>query len=188
MSDDHSTHPAAEHAAHDEHHPHVNYWYIFYALCVLTGLSIVADVARENSTLVNLTGTHYAAILTCFVVLAVATAKALFVMLYFMHLKFEGKWKFVLLTPTIVLAMAIPAALMPDIGSHYYDYEVPQLEPEEDAALAAEGAGGHGAAAHGDAAHGAAAHGDAAHWDAEHGAATPAAEAPAEHGTKDKKD
>ena len=64
--------------------------------------------------------------LLTFVVLAVATAKALFVMMYFMHLKFEGKWKYVLLAPTIVLAMAIPAALMPDIGSHYYDYDVPQ--------------------------------------------------------------
>src|SRR5258708_23153201 len=78
-------------------------------------------------------------ILLTFIVLAVACAKALFVMLYFMHLKFEGKWKFVLLAPTMVLAMAIPAALMPDIGSHYYDYEVPQLEPHEDAALPAEG-------------------------------------------------
>jgi cytochrome c oxidase subunit 4 len=77
-------------------------------------------------------------------VLAVACAKALFVMMYFMHLKFEGKWKYVLLAPTIVLAMAIPAALMPDIGSHYYDYDVPQTrEPDEHDAEA-----GHAAPSH----------------------------------------
>ena len=64
-------------------------------------------------------------------------------MLYFMHLKFEGKWKFVLLAPTMVLALAIPAALMPDIGSHYYDYQVPQLDDEADAGHAAAPAGGH---------------------------------------------
>ena len=96
-------------------------------------------MGRENSTFAGIIGEHNVKVVICIIVLAVACAKAMFVMLYFMHLKFEGKWKFVLLAPTIVLAMAIPAALMPDIGSHYYDYEVPQLEPEEDAAIAAEG-------------------------------------------------
>ncbi len=154
MSDQHpiapdAQHPGAAHAGHDEHHPHVNYWYIFYALCILTGLSVIADLARESSTFGGIIGEHRVQVVICIVVLAVATAKALFVMLYFMHLKFEGKWKFVLLAPTMVLALAIPAALMPDIGSHYYDYEVPQLEPDEDAAIAAEGHGTpaeHGAA------------------------------------------
>ncbi|HEY2894449.1 MAG TPA: cytochrome C oxidase subunit IV family protein [Pirellulales bacterium] len=173
MSEEHTTAPAVDSGAHDEHHPHVNYWYIFYALCVLTGLSVLADVARESSTFTSLTGTHNAAFVVCFIVLSVATAKALFVMLYFMHLKFEGKWKFVLLAPTIVLAMAIPAALMPDIGSHYYDYEVPQLEPEEDPALAAEGPGGHGTGGHGTGGH-------TAGSPAEHG---PSSNGPASHET-----
>jgi cytochrome c oxidase subunit 4 len=134
MSDQHTAAPGVEHAAHDEHHPYVNYWMIFVALCLLTGVSWLADKMGDWNLL------HKGTLLT-FIVLAVACAKAMFVMLYFMHLKFEGKWKFVLLAPTMVLAMAIPAALMPDIGSHYYDYEVPQLEPDEDAAIAAEGHG-----------------------------------------------
>jgi cytochrome c oxidase subunit 4 len=112
--------PAGEHAAHDEGHPYVNYWIIFGALCVLTFISWMADEIGNKGLVLT------------FVVLAVACAKALFVMMYFMHLKFEGKWKFVLLTPTIVLAMAIPAALMPDIGSHYYDFQVPQLADDAD--------------------------------------------------------
>lgn len=98
-----------------EHKHHVNYFYIFLALCVLTALSVVTDVIEFESKLA-----------LAFIVLAVATAKALFVMMYFMHLKFEGNWKYLLLAPTIILAMAIPAALGPDIGMHYYTLQVPQ--------------------------------------------------------------
>ena len=101
----------------DEHaHSHVPYFAIFGALCVLTGLSVVFDVLEISNKLVLIV-----------LVLSVAAAKALFVMAYFMHLKFEGKWKFVLLAPTIILATGIPLALMPDIGVHYYTVDVPQL-------------------------------------------------------------
>jgi cytochrome c oxidase subunit 4 len=127
MSDEHAALPAGEHAPHEEYHPNVNYWIIFGILCVLTGVSWLADKMGDFGLL------HKGIFLT-FIVLAVACAKALFVMGYFMHLKFEGRWKFVLLAPTMILAMAIPAALMPDIGSHYYDYDVPQTrEPDENA-------------------------------------------------------
>jgi cytochrome c oxidase subunit 4 len=47
-------------------------------------------------------------------------------MRYFMHLKFEGRWKFVLLLPTAILACGIPLALAPDIGLHYYTPSTPQ--------------------------------------------------------------
>jgi cytochrome c oxidase subunit IV len=43
-----------------------------------------------------------------------------------MHLKFEGKWKFLLLSPTIILAIGLPLALLPDVGEHYYTLDVPQ--------------------------------------------------------------
>ena len=136
MSDEHASHSAADHAAEEGHFPHVNYWVIFVILCVLTGVSALADKVGNKGLILT------------FVVLAVATAKALFVMGYFMHLKFEGPWKFVLLAPTIILAMAIPAALMPDIGSHYYDYDVPQTRQAEDSDEAeahGEASGGHAA-------------------------------------------
>jgi cytochrome c oxidase subunit IV len=106
------------HGAHDEHHPHVNYWAIFGALCMLTVASVIAD----------LLGGTLGKVILALVVLTVACFKAMFVMLYFMHLKFEGKWKIVLLAPTTILALAIIAALMPDIGTHYYDVRVPQTE------------------------------------------------------------
>ncbi|MGD9858256.1 MAG: cytochrome C oxidase subunit IV family protein [Planctomycetaceae bacterium] len=112
--------------AHHEHH-HVNYMAIFIALCVCTILSVVFDVVPLNRKVVAIA------------VLAVAVAKAQFVMRYFMHLKFEGAWKYVLLLPTAILACGLPLALAPDIGLHYYTPEVPQVR----AAAAGAEAGAH---------------------------------------------
>ncbi len=111
--------------AHHEHH-HVNYLAIFIALCVCTALSVLFDVVPLNRYFVAVA------------VLAVAVAKAQFVMRYFMHLKFEGAWKYVLLLPTAILACGLPLALAPDIGLHYYTSEVPQVK----AALLMEAEGG----------------------------------------------
>lgn len=102
---------------HDEHHHNVPYAAIFYLLCIFTGISWLADECREfipgHGILVT-------------IVLAVAAAKASCVMLYFMHLKFERRWKFVLLAPTFILACGLPLALIPDVGLNYYEVDVPQ--------------------------------------------------------------
>lgn len=94
---------------------HVNYFLIFIALCICTLLSVVADVIKLDSK-----------VAVAFIVLSIATAKALFVLTFFMHLKFEGAWKFVILAPTAILAMGLMLALLPDIGVHYYPTDVPQ--------------------------------------------------------------
>jgi len=99
--------------SHD--HPHVNYLLIFIALCVCTTLSVLFDIVNIESKFV-----------LAVLVLAVATAKALFVLTFFMHLKFEGRWKYLLLTPTTVLACGLPLAMLPDIGMHYYVVANPQ--------------------------------------------------------------
>lgn len=115
-------------------HSYVKYSTIFLALCVCTVLSIIFDVIdlREK----NLFGLNGVVLLTL-IVLAIACAKALFVMVYFMHLKFEGKWKYVLLSPTIILAMGLTIAMTPDIGIHYYVNESPQIDYLEQAQQAA---------------------------------------------------
>ena len=100
------------HASH-----HANYFLVFVALFICTLLSIFFDVIHISNKAVLIV-----------LVLGVATAKALFVMSYFMHLKFEGNWKFVLLAPTIILAIGLPMALLPDIGQHYYLYAAPQSQ------------------------------------------------------------
>lgn len=120
-----------EAAAHDSHghgdhgsHPHVNYFAIFIALCVCTLLSIVFDLFKSPSlkwVIISL-------------VMAVACAKAMFVLRYFMHLKFEGNWKFIVLLPTTILAIGLIFALAPDIGLHYYQPDVPQNREKAPAA------------------------------------------------------
>jgi cytochrome c oxidase subunit IV len=106
---------AYETSAEAEHHaPHVNSFVIFLALCVCTLISVVFDIVPMNRRLVAV------------LVLAVAVAKAQFVMRYFMHLKFEGRWKYVLLLPTAILACGLPLALAPDIAMHYYSKD-PEL-------------------------------------------------------------
>jgi cytochrome c oxidase subunit IV len=103
----------ADHAGHDTHH--VNYLLVFIVLCVFTAMSVVFDTFRPSSQA-----------LLAVLVLAVAVAKALCVMAFFMHLKFERNWKYVLLAPTIILAIGIPLALLPDVGVHYYAVSAPQ--------------------------------------------------------------
>lgn len=101
------------HDDHDSHH--VNYLAVFFVLCGFTALSVVFDVVSfENHAI------------TIVLVMAVAVAKALCVMMFFMHLKFEGNWKFILLAPTTILAIGLPMALMPDIGLAYYTPTTPQ--------------------------------------------------------------
>ena len=112
----------------ETHESHAGtYFTVFLALCALTVVSVVADLIHlaDHRVLVA-------------IVFAVATAKALCVLLFFMHLKFEKAWKYLLLGPTLVLAIALPLSLAPDIGLHYYLQDVPQtLEYER---LQAEGA------------------------------------------------
>ena len=115
MSDGHSNH-------------HVNYLMIFGILCFCTFMSVVFDVVDIDSKLVLIV-----------LVMGIAIAKALFVMAYFMHLKFEGNWKFLLLAPTVALAIGLPLSLLPDVGVHYYQVDVPQMhESAEHAGEAAE--------------------------------------------------
>ena len=120
MSDHAAAHAADAHhdqgAGHEEHHSHgKTYFMVFCALLVFTLMSIGADFLQMSNKNVLRA-----------IILAVATSKALCVMMYFMHLKFEKAWKYLLLAPTFILAATIPLSLIPDIGSHYYTVDVPQ--------------------------------------------------------------
>lgn len=101
--------------SHDAHH--VNYLAVFIALCVFTVISAVSDIVQD---------VFPSRAVLIVVVLAVSCAKAMCVMAFFMHLKFEGNWKYLLLAPTTILAIGIPLALLPDIGMHYYYQTAPQ--------------------------------------------------------------
>ncbi len=123
--------------AHDEHGHNAPYFAVFIALCVCSALSYAADLITLENRAVVIT-----------IVMAIAVAKALFVLTYFMHLKFEGNWKLVLLAPTAILAIGLPLALTPDIGVNYYQSLAPQSEyMEHSPGVTHEGHEGHKAEA-----------------------------------------
>lgn len=62
--------------------------------------------------------------------MALAFTKAALVGLYFMHLKFEGRWVYALIVPACMLALGLIMALMPDIGMR--PEGLPAGAPEDD--------------------------------------------------------
>lgn len=80
------------------------YYKVFFGLLVFTVSTFFLAEGLENK---------FASIVS---VLLIATVKASLVALFFMHLKFEGKWKYLLLVPTCILAIVLVVALLPDIA------------------------------------------------------------------------
>jgi len=100
------------HETHDEtHESHGGlglYIGVFVALCALTTLSFLtyADFWRE-SVPTNISRAF---------MMAVSCTKAMLVIMFFMHLKWEANWKWVLTAPVIVMSALLIFALVPDVG------------------------------------------------------------------------
>ena len=60
--------------------------------------------------------------------MTMAIIKATLVGLYFMHLKFEGKWVYAMLVPAGILALILTFALFPDVAMQPITEENPDLE------------------------------------------------------------
>lgn len=124
------------HAADHEHHapPGVGkYLAVFLALCVLTSASFFtySDAWPFHDT--PAVGWTF--------MMAVSCTKALLVILFFMHLKWEANWKWVLTIPATMMSIFLLLALVPDIGLRMRRYS------EERAVRAAEVPGASGAPA-----------------------------------------
>lgn len=100
------------HETHDDHHESHGgiglYIAIFLALCVLTTFSFLTyfDFWRDNVP----KGVSMA------FMMAVSCTKAMLVIMFFMHLKWEASWKWVLTAPVIVMSALLIFALVPDVG------------------------------------------------------------------------
>ena len=95
--------PVHGHAEPLPHHA-VNYVAIFITLVVLTIVTVaVAFIGLKQ---------EWQKVLLA---LAIASAKASFVVLYFMHLKFEGKLIYLILLVPVFLCIVLVIALIPDI-------------------------------------------------------------------------
>jgi len=81
---------------------------VFLALLVLTGISFA--VGNSESLRHNSPGTMWA------MMMAVSCAKAMLVILFFMHLMWEANWKYVLTIPSAMMSIFLLLMLVPDIG------------------------------------------------------------------------
>lgn len=109
MNEHHDDAHAAEHdgdAVHEGHGGIGKYLAVTIALIVLTGISFTAG----SSPLIM--GTPQVG---WTIMLAVSCAKALLVMLFFMHLIWEADWKYVLTVPASIMSLFLLLMLVPDI-------------------------------------------------------------------------
>jgi caa(3)-type oxidase subunit IV len=100
------------HGAADDGHDHAhglpfNPWAIFFALLILTGLSWGADAFL---------GGNFSILTISVIVMAISTCKATLVIAFFMHYRYETKWKYVLTIPPMIVGVLIMLALIPDVG------------------------------------------------------------------------
>jgi len=100
------------HESHDDHHESHGgnglYISVFVALCVLTMFSFLTYFDVWNNSVPKPISQAF--------MLAVACAKAMLVITFFMHLKWEGSWKWVLTAPMLVMSALLIFALVPDVG------------------------------------------------------------------------
>ncbi len=95
-------------SAHDDHGHHGNlglFTTIFIALCVLTALSFASFHAFHSTPKVS-----------WLVMMAISCVKAMLVILFFMHLKWEANWKYVLTFPALLMSFFLLVMLIPDVG------------------------------------------------------------------------
>ena len=91
-----------------EHGGIAKYIYVFLALCVLTGASFFTYSKYWPFHDTPQVGWAF--------MMAVSCTKALLVILFFMHVKYEANWKYVLTIPAAFMSIFLILALVPDIG------------------------------------------------------------------------
>jgi cytochrome c oxidase subunit 4 len=108
MSDHSPDHSPGAEPPHDEHdHGGVGkYIAVFVALLVLTAISFAVG---SNETIMATPAIGWT------LMMAVSCAKALLVMLFFMHLIWEANWKYVLTIPASIMSVFLLLMLFPDI-------------------------------------------------------------------------
>jgi len=90
---------------------------VFAALCGLTVISFLTYHLFHDTPHV------------CWaVMMAVSCTKAMLVITFFMHLKWEANWKYVLTIPASLMAIFLMVTLVPDVGERTRYYSEERLE------------------------------------------------------------
>src|SRR5262245_20921873 len=100
----------AEEHAEEAHAPYLKVW---AALAIFTGIEYFYAYYLNQMFLILVLG-----------LLLWAAIKAGLVGWYFMHLKFEGKWVYILIVPACILAAVLVLALSPDVAMKPVDEDV----------------------------------------------------------------
>jgi cytochrome c oxidase subunit 4 len=126
---DHAQHAHAQHNDHEHHGGTGVYIAIFLALCVLTTLSFL--------TYFDFWRNHVPVEVSRAFMMAVSCTKAMLVIMFFMHLKWEANWKWVLTVPASIMSALLILALVPDVGlrMRHASYERLRFASEEPAAV-----------------------------------------------------
>jgi cytochrome c oxidase subunit 4 len=102
-------------SGHDEQsHGNTNkFLMVFVGLLILTAISFAvgSNDAIKSTPQIGWT-----------IMMAVSCAKAMLVMLFFMHLKWEANWKYVLTIPASIMALFLLLMLFPDIKNRTDKY------------------------------------------------------------------
>ena len=93
----------SEIAEEHEQEAHAPYLLVWFWLAILTGVEYFYASGLKDFFTILLVG-----------LLILAGIKAGLVGWYFMHLKFEGKWVYLMIVPAIILAAVLVLALVPD--------------------------------------------------------------------------
>lgn len=103
------TESAASQGSHGDSHDqsaHVKtYLRVFFALAVFTAMEYFYAQIFKDAFAVLVLG-----------LMTIAVVKAAMVGMYFMHLKYEGRWVYYMLIPAGILAVILVLALYPDIA------------------------------------------------------------------------
>ncbi|MDH3718031.1 MAG: cytochrome C oxidase subunit IV family protein [Planctomycetota bacterium] len=104
----HSTDVTGGHgdAEHEQHGSIGTYLAVFVALCILTGASFFTYSSYWPFS------DHVAWAF----MMAISCTKAMLVILFFMHLKYEANWKYVLTVPATFMSLFLVLMLVPDVG------------------------------------------------------------------------
>lgn len=92
---------------------------VFVALCVLTCASLLTYTPFWQERVPMEIGRA--------VMLAVSLTKAFLVVVFFMHLWWESKWKYVVTFPAMLVSTLLCFSLVPDIGLRTQQYDAARL-------------------------------------------------------------
>ncbi len=112
---------SATHTPHEHEHSHASlgtYLAVFAGLVILTGVSFWIGNSTIKQTM---PASAWAGMM------AVSCGKAMLVILFFMHLKWEANWKYVLTIPAMMMSVFLVCMLIPDVGMRHRRYSEERL-------------------------------------------------------------